>query len=110
MNYLTNQESIGIAAAVVLFSGLASVANIFRGRRLLKRWAEENGFQILHSERRRLCAGPFTWTRTINQIVYLVQVRDREGRERSGWVQCGSHWDGWGISDNQFEVRWKDES
>ena len=97
---------IGLATGVVG----AFVWNLFRGPRLRDRWALENGFQILHSNRRRWRAGPFTWTRSLNQIVYLVHVRDYEGSERSGWVRCGSYRQGWGISDNQFEVSWNDES
>jgi hypothetical protein len=89
------------AVVIVLF-----VWSFSRGRALLNHWAQENGFEILHSEFRMAGAGPFTWTR--NQIVYFVRVRDREGRERSGWVRCGSFWRG--IFSDKTEVRWKDES
>ena len=79
-----------------------------RGRFLLNRWAVDNGFQILHSEIRTLLAGPFTLTTARNQLVYFVRVRDRTGKERSGWVRCGSF--PFGISSDKTEVRWKDES
>jgi hypothetical protein len=90
-----------IATTLVIFS-------FSRGRSLLNRWAQENNFQILDFEMRTLSAGPFTWTSSRNQIVYFVHVRDREGKERSGWVRCGSFWGG--ILSDKTEVRWKDES
>jgi len=93
---------IGFAAIVVVMV----VWSFSRGRALLNRWAQDNGFQILHSEMRTLCAGPFTWTSSRNQMVYFVRVRDQEGRERSGWVRCGSFW--LGIWSDKTEVRWKD--
>jgi hypothetical protein len=77
-----------------------------RGRTLLNRWAHDNGFQILQSEIRTLCAGPFTWTSSRNQIVYFVRVRDKEGGEHSGWVRCGNFWSG--IFSDKTEVKWKD--
>jgi len=93
-----------ICIAIVMV--VAVVWSFSRGRTLLNRWAQENGFQILHSEIRTLCAGPFTWTSSRNQIVYFVRVLDKEGREHSGWVRCGSFWRG--ISSDKTEVRWKD--
>ena len=95
---------IGFAVVVVVMT----VWSFSRGRTLLNRWAEVHGFEILHSECRTLCAGPFTWTSSRNQMVYFVRVRDHEGRERSGWVRCGSFWSG--IASEKTEVRWKDES
>jgi hypothetical protein len=104
-------DSIGIYLIPICFAAVIVVWVVWsfsRGRTLLKRWAHENGFQIVHSEFRTLFAGPFTWTSSRNQIVYFVRVRDQVGRERSGWVRCGSFWSG--IVSDETEVRWKDES
>src|ERR1035437_10100484 len=93
-----------ICVAIIMV--VTVVWSFSRGRTILNRWAQDNGFQILHSEIRTLCAGPFTWTSSRNQIVYFVRVLDKEGREHSGWVRCGSFWRG--ISSDKTEVRWKD--
>jgi hypothetical protein len=79
----------------------------FRGRALLNRWAEENGFEILYSRRPILNAGPFTWHTSRWQVVYSVRVRDRQGKDRSGWVKLGSFWGG--LFSSQTEEWWKDE-
>jgi hypothetical protein len=96
-----------LIAAGVALAGYV-VWHFSRANSLLHRWADENGFQILQSETRTIFAGPFTWTSSRNQIVYFVRVRDREGRERSGWLRCGSFWSG--IFSDKTEIRWKDES
>jgi hypothetical protein len=92
----------GFAAIVVAVAALS----FSRGRSLLNRWAQDNGFQILDSGVALFSAGPFTWTSSRNQIVYFVRVRDRNGTERSGWVRCGGFWSG--IFSDKTEVRWKD--
>jgi hypothetical protein len=104
-------DSTGTYLLLISFVAIVIVSVVWsfsRGRTLLNRWAHDNGFEILHSEVRTLCAGPFTWTSSRGQIVYFVQVRDPEGRERSGWVRCGSFWRG--IGSDKTEVRWKDEA
>ena len=78
----------------------------FRGRTLLSRWAEANGYEILHSRRAILYAGPFTW-RSRYQVVYSVRVRDRQGSDRTGWVRFGSYWAG--LFSNQVDEWWKNE-
>ena len=101
----------GIYLILIFFAGVVVIYQLWafsRGRTLLNRWAEENNLQILHSELRTLCAGPFTWKSSRSQLVYFVRVRDRAGGERSGWVRCGSFWHG--ISSDKTEVRWKDPS
>ena len=78
-----------------------------RAKTILRKWASESGFQILSCENRYLIGtGPFKWwTNSRNQIIYHVRVRDREGRERSAWVRCGSYLGGV-VFSNQVEVRW----
>jgi|SRR5947207_14862587 len=94
--------SIGVAAFMVWHL----VWCLSRGRFLLKQWAHENGYQVLRSQVRLLDAGPFRWSSSKRQFSYFVQVRDRAGSERSGWVRCGSFWRG--LKSDKTEVRWKD--
>src|SRR5262245_24206470 len=68
------------------------------------RWAEENGFMIVDRRLRHLFRGPFTWTTAEGQTVYRVTVVDSSGRERSGWVRCGSF--AFGLLSDKIRVRW----
>jgi hypothetical protein len=95
-----------LCAIVILIVGIAWHAT--RSRSVLDQWADENGFEILHSEYRHMRLGPFFWTSSKGQTVYYVHVRDQQGRERMGWVRCG----GWflGLMSNKAEVRWDDKA
>jgi hypothetical protein len=57
--------------------------------------------QVLHD---KLFAAPHFWTTSRDQVVYHVTVLDQLGRERKGWVRCGSWW--FGLFSNKAEVRW----
>jgi hypothetical protein len=78
-----------------------------RSKIILKRWADENGFEIVEKKQRYMFStGPFKfWTNSRNQIIYFFRVRDRAGHERSGWARCGSYFGGVFFSDN-IEIRW----
>jgi hypothetical protein len=60
------------------------------------------GFQIVSVNRRGMnVGGPFRgWGNTRDRVVFLVRVRDREGKERVGWVRLPI-WFG-----KQTEVKW----
>jgi hypothetical protein len=77
-----------------------------RSRSLLEQWAADNGFELLRSEYRTLRRGPFFWTTSRGQTVYYMEVRDHQGRTRTGWVRCGSWW--WGLMSDKVEVRWEE--
>ena len=80
-----------------------------RSKIILMKWADTNGFEILQKKQRYLFfTGPFRfWTNSRNQIIYFFRVRDREGRERSGWARCGSYLGGVFFSD-KIEIRWNE--
>lgn len=78
-----------------------------REETVLRRWAKPEGFEIIVFKR-AFFAGGFSWlTTSRSQRVFSVTIRDREGRERSGWVRCGSYFGGILFSDDA-EVKWKD--
>ena len=92
---------------------LVAVVGLYRyGRRrevlMLKRWAEESHFQLLHCRQRMFSeAAPFSFWTTHRTPNYFVRVKDERGTERSGWVRLGNvvestYWGG----KNQVEVRW----
>lgn len=110
VHMMSNAE--GILPLVAGSFVIAVVVTVFwwfdrRSRIILRRWAEDNGFQITQRKQRYLFfTGPFKWwTNSRNQIIYFVRVRDRAGNDRSGWVRCGSYWGGVFFS-NKIEVRW----
>jgi hypothetical protein len=94
-----------LTGIALCFFGVFFVVHYLRGRSALKRWAHQNGLQILKSKLTSSFAGSFTWNH--NQTIYFIQVRDREGNVRDGWVRCGSFW--LGVLSSKTEVRWKDE-
>jgi hypothetical protein len=98
-------SSAGLAALVfMLFLAAVSIAWHFRkSRRVLERWAEQNGYRIVDAEYRHFFKGPFFWTSSKGQTVYRVTV-EMKGGVRSGWVRCGSWW--FGLMSDKAEVRW----
>ena len=69
----------------------------------LEGWAEEGGYEIVRRQRRSFFKGPFFWGSSNNQIVYRIEVHDRGGMLKSGWVRIGSFW--W-PSVGRIDVRW----
>gem|GEM_PF-5075458 len=65
----------------------------------LRGWAAKNGLRILRVE--ELASG------SSNFRLFRVKVRDDQGKERCGLVQCG----GWlgGLRSNQVKVKWEEE-
>ncbi len=79
---------------------------IARGNTIIRNWANQNNFELVHFER-CFFTGAFSWlTTSRNQIVYFVRVRDCEKHERAGWVRCGSFLGGIIFSD-EVEIKWK---
>ena len=80
--------------------------NYSRARRILEHWAQNNGYEILSSERRVFRKGPFFWTANNGQEVYFVMIRTSEGKTQRGWVCCGSWF--WGTFVDTTKVRWEE--
>ncbi|SRR6266481_5077471 len=79
---------------------------IWRANSILRKWALENGFEVLRFER-CFFTGGFGWfTTSRNQIVYSILVKDRWNEERSGWLRCGSYFGGV-LFSNEAEAKWK---
>jgi hypothetical protein len=95
--------------ALFLIGGMLGMIALARKRSMtiLKAWAENNGYEILQCKRPFRSGGFSYITLSRGQVVYSVKVRDKKGRERSGWVKCGSYVGGVLSSDNA-EVKWSD--
>src|SRR3954452_19232763 len=104
-----------VIAAVVAFGAVAAVVGLYLfGRRrevvMLQRWAEQSQVELLHFRQRAISEpAPFSSWTSHRRPNYFVRVRDREGKERSGWLRLGSLfesvcWDG----KDKVEVRWEE--
>lgn len=73
---------------------------------LPERWAADNGYDLVQCEYRMQSQGPFAGTAASEQRpVYFVQVRDRAGATRSGWIRFGGRL--WGLLKDRPQVRWE---
>ena len=91
--------------SLVLIFGAYMAWFYSRSRAMLHEWAVANGYEIIDAELRNFRRGPLLWSSSRYQAVFFVRVRDREGRERAGWLSCGSYWAG--VFSDQTEVRWE---
>jgi hypothetical protein len=112
---MDKESVIGIVRALLI--ALVAIAvfigwfwlHISRAKAVLRAWAAGGGFQILDFRKSYMVGtGPFKWwTNSRGQIVYHVRVRDGGGRDRSGWVRCGSYLGGV-LFSQEAEVRWEE--
>src|SRR5215470_5043593 len=98
---MDSDVKVVVCAAVIAFVAVAALIGwlsfyYWLARTVLRAWAAEGGFQILRFEKRNTTGrGPFNWwTNSPEQSIYHLRVRDREGRERTGWLRCGSYFGG----------------
>ena len=103
----------GAAVAILAIAGVSAAYLHGRAREVstLKRWAGENGFQLVSFRPRRfLEPAPFFFFLTVKQPQYFIRTRDAQGRERSAWVRLGTLWEGiyWNGKD-KVEVRWDED-
>lgn len=89
----------GIIGSVLLYLVIQKFRDLWAGRRL-KRWAGQNGYEIIHSEARSFFKGPFFGRTPEGHDVLKLTVRDREGRTREAFVAIGG--------SDSLDVRWKD--
>ena len=86
---------------------LASLYRLDRARRreALSRWAAGGGYRLIAFRHPLMTeATPFPLPASKGQHVVRVEVEDREGVRRSGWVRLGSPWRG--LASRRADVRW----
>src|SRR4051812_23582631 len=71
----------------------------------LERWAQEEGHRIIRKELRTWFRGPFSRNTRNTQLVYRLELHDRDGLARTAWIRIGNQW--W-YSTDHIEVRWDD--
>ena len=82
-----------VGAALLAYFGLVMVHTYGRSRRMITRWAAENGFSLDRCE----WHGSVAW-------IWTVRVVDAQGRTKDGWVCCGGPLIG--LLSDRPEVRW----
>jgi len=90
--------------AFVLSVGYLSLGRTQRAyQKLISRWASENGWEILHQER-RILKHPWIIQPIRNQRVYYVTVtfRDRRPFFRHAWLRCG----GWSLRPESAKLEY----
>tara|TARA_Y100000590_G_scaffold458298_1_gene612727 strand:+ start:2468 stop:2800 length:333 start_codon:yes stop_codon:yes gene_type:complete len=94
-----------IVTLVIVFDVFVVLAVIWlyrtalnRSRKLMADWVIKNGCTLLNAELRVWRKGPYKWASS-GQVIFRITVMDWDGRERQGWVCCGSKWKGAAFSD-----------
>lgn len=91
-----------VAPAFVAYGALL----VSKERSLLRDWAEQSNFRLLHSKRRLLLTGPF-FGRSRKSSVFHVHIRDAKGVHRTGWVRFGPRFAHFG--DTESVVEWQED-
>ena len=76
------------------------------GAKILENWAAANGLELLSRENCWFFKGPYFLRSTRGQQVFKFQVKDREGRIRTGYARCGGFW--FGTLSDAIDVTWED--
>ena len=93
-----------VFGALVLFGLLIWCGRVFSEWRL-QRWCGREGFELLDWQGVWFFQGPNAPWRSQYQDCYRIEVRDREGYERTGYVVFGRYWLGWPFS-RKVTVEW----
>ena len=96
---------IFIGVIAVLVSLLLNNAGNRKALYLIDSWAQSCTYTIVSCERRYFRTGPFFFGASKYQRVFYLHVKDRDGRERKGWLKVGSYWTGM-MNSEEFEVIW----
>jgi hypothetical protein len=71
-------------------------------RRRVRQWCRRQGYQLLRWRDAKLFEGPSSWT--VSQDRYRIQVLDREGRQRRGYLVFRRWW----SAPQRAQVLWDD--
>lgn len=89
---LDSSDPLLIAAVAVLaFIVLMWTGKVW-ARRQVTRWCEREGYELVTWRGARFFEGPRAWFRTEDEDAYRVEVRDRHGVTRAGFVVFGTWW------------------
>jgi hypothetical protein len=69
----------------------------------VRRWCDDQGYDLVDWRGAKFFEGPGAWLRSENQDAYRIEVRDRQGTPRAGYVVFGSYWAPW---SRKVRVEW----
>ena len=102
-------ETIVLAAfavTAVLFAISLYWIGRIRRREALFRWASSQGYKLLSYKQPALSElSPFPVSASKAQQIFRIEVEDRQGSHRSGWVRLGSAWRG--LASDAADERWE---
>lgn len=97
---------IAIAVPTILLFGSLYWLDRVRRKEALFRWASESGYRLIAFRQPILTeVSPFLFSISKSQHVFSVEVEDKNGDRRHGWVRLGSAWRG--LASRSAEVRWR---
>jgi hypothetical protein len=100
---LTSPDPFVLVTVTVLAVGILLATGKVWSRWQLKRWCNSQGLELVTWQGAAFYEGPGAWVRSENQDAYRIEVRDRQGRTRTGWVVFGRYWAPW---SNKVRVEW----
>ena len=90
-----------VAVTIVAIIVLMWTGKIW-ARRQVTRWCEREGYELVKFRGAWFHEGPRAWLRTEEEDAYHVEVRDRRGDTRTGYVVFGS----WYPFSGKITVEW----
>ncbi len=95
-----------VAVTAVLFTVSLYWMGRIRRREALFRWASSQGYKLLSYRQPVLSElSPFPVSASKAQQIFHIEVEDRQGSHRSGWVRLGSAWRG--LASDVADERWQ---
>jgi hypothetical protein len=95
------------AVTVVISTVIAFLLLLWWGRvysaRRIARWCEQEGYELVEWRGAKFFEGPSAWFRSDNEDAYYIEVRDRHGLTRAGYLVFGSFW--WPFR-RKVRVKW----
>ena len=91
-----------VMGAVLAFLVLLWWGRVYSARRIA-RWCKTEGYELVDWRGAKLFEGPNAWFRTDGQDAYYIEVLDRQGLTRGGYLVFGSPW--WPFS-RRVRVKW----
>jgi hypothetical protein len=92
---------LGVFVAAI---AVALVAGRVWGRYRVARWCRAHNFQLIDVRGVRFFEGPRKFLHSDNQDMYRIEVRDRDGFTREGWLTFGAYWHP--FNPGRVEIVW----
>jgi hypothetical protein len=88
----TSPHPLFIVAVTILGIVVLAWTGGIWARWQVSRWCRREGYELVTFRGARFYEGPRAWFRTENEDAYHVEVLDRHGLTRTGYVVFGSWW------------------